>query len=133
MYKFVFLFSISQALKHVLVTCYIWRIILSFFCCSFFPLSCAGLPFTEIVNQLNALSCLHGDDDDDDGFPKRARKAKPAASSQGLFLLSFNSIISHPNSTNVQFHLFSTNGYLQPSTFLFPPLPVFTPVHPVVL
>ncbi|KAK7930879.1 hypothetical protein WMY93_007274 [Mugilogobius chulae] len=37
---------------------------------------------TEIVNQLNALSCLHGDDDD--GFPKRARKAKPAASSQEL-------------------------------------------------
>lgn len=48
-----------------------------------------ALLFTEIVNQLNALSCLHGDDDDDDGdggFLKRARKAaaKPAASSQGL-------------------------------------------------
>ncbi|XP_014901263.1 EH domain-binding protein 1 isoform X5 [Poecilia latipinna] len=40
---------------------------------------------TEIVNQLNALSCLLGDDDDD-GIPKRARKAtaKPAASSQEL-------------------------------------------------
>lgn len=52
-------------------------------------LSCMALLFTEIVNQLNALSCLHGDDDDDDGdggFLKRARKAatKPAASSQGL-------------------------------------------------
>lgn len=45
-----------------------------------------ALSFTEIVNQLNALSCLHGDDDDDDGVLKRARKAtaKPAASSQGL-------------------------------------------------
>lgn len=52
---------------------------------SFLP-SCMALLFTEIVNQLNALSCLHGDDDDDDGFLKRARKAaaKPAASSQGL-------------------------------------------------
>lgn len=51
--------------------------------------SCMDLSFAEIVNQLNALSCLHGDDDDDDGggVPKRARKAtaKPAASSQGLF------------------------------------------------
>lgn len=47
-----------------------------------------ALLFTEIVNQLNALSCLHGDDDDagDGGFLKQARKAaaKPAASSQGL-------------------------------------------------
>lgn len=54
---------------------------------SFLP-SCMALLFTEIVNQLNALSCLHGDDDDDDGgVLKRARKAaaKPAASSQGLF------------------------------------------------
>lgn len=49
--------------------------------------SCMDLSFAEIVNQLNALSCLHGDDDDDGGVPKRARKAtaKPAASSQGLF------------------------------------------------
>lgn len=48
-----------------------------------------ALSFTEIVNQLNALSCLHDDDDDDDegGLLKRACKAtaKPAASSQGLF------------------------------------------------
>lgn len=47
-----------------------------------------ALLFTEIVNQLNALSCLHGDEDDagDAGFLKQARKAaaKPAASSQGL-------------------------------------------------
>lgn len=53
-----------------------------------FLLSCMALLFTEIVNQLNALSCLHGDDDDagDGGFLKQARKAaaKPAASSQGL-------------------------------------------------
>lgn len=63
--------------------------------CAVFPCSllfflppCMDLSFTEIVNQLNALSCLHGDDDDDDGgVHKRARKAtaKPAASSQGLF------------------------------------------------
>lgn len=55
------------------------------------------LSFAEIVNQLNALSCLHGDDDDDDGgVPKRARKAtaKPAASSQGLFSPFF-----HPSSS----------------------------------
>lgn len=46
-----------------------------------------ALLFTEIVNQLNALSCLHGDDDDDagdGGFLKQARKAAAKPSSQGL-------------------------------------------------
>ena len=55
-----------------------------------------ALSFAEIVNQLNALSCLHlDDDDDDDGVLKRARKAcaKPAASSQG-FLFTFLSSLS---------------------------------------
>lgn len=66
-------------------------------CYSSFLPSCMALSFTEIVNQLNALSCLHGDDDDDDdGVLKRARKAtaKPAASSQGLFSPFFH--LSHP-------------------------------------
>lgn len=56
-----------------------------------------ALLFTEIVNQLNALSCLHGDDDDDDdGFLKRAHKAaaKPAAFSKGLYSPFF--LLSHP-------------------------------------
>lgn len=56
--------------------------------------SCSDLSFTEIVNQLNALSCFHGDDDgdDDEGVHKQTckAKAKPAASTQGLlFWLSF--------------------------------------------
>lgn len=64
-------------------------------CYSSFLPSCMALSFTEIVNQLNALSCLHGDDDDD-GVLKRARKAtaKPAATSQGLFSPFF--LLSHP-------------------------------------
>lgn len=55
-----------------------------------------ALLFTEIVNQLNALSCLHGDDDDDGGVLKRARKAtaKPAASSQGLFFTFLSPLLT---------------------------------------
>lgn len=74
-----------------------WVVLLCLVHCysSFLP-SCMALSFTEIVNQLNALSCLHGDDDDDDGggVLKRARKAtaKPAASSQGLFSPFFTSL-----------------------------------------
>lgn len=62
----------------------------------FLPPFLYRLSFTEIVNQLNALSCLHGDDDDDEGVLKRARKAtaKPAASSQGLFSPFFH--LFHP-------------------------------------
>lgn len=65
-----------------------------------------ALLFTEIVNQLNALSCLHGDDDDDEGdggFLKRARKAaaKPAASSQGLCSPFFHLSPRVPDSCNV--------------------------------
>lgn len=62
--------------------------------------SCMDLSFAEIVNQLNALSCLHGDDDDDGGVPKRARKAtaKPAASSQGLFSPFFHPFSSRDSS-----------------------------------
>lgn len=61
-----------------------------------------ALLFTEIVNQLNALSCLHGDDDDagDGGFLKQARKAaaKPAASSQGLCSSFFHLLPCVPDS-----------------------------------
>lgn len=115
-------------------------------CYSSFLPSCMALSFTEIVNQLNALSCLHGDDDDDDGVLKRARKAtaKPAASSQGLFSPFFH--LSHPLSscehcvtstppfiTTVSVHIFF---FLNPSfSSLFVSLSLWLkhPIPPILL
>lgn len=97
-----------------------------------------ALLFTEIVNQLNALSCLHGDDDDDDGdggFLKRARKAaaKPAGSSQGLCSPFFHLSPCVPDSlvmSPLHFRSFPQlfGFFLYPIIFLLPshlPNPLF--------
>lgn len=94
--------------------------------------SCMDLSFAEIVNQLNALSCLHGDDDDDGGVPKRARKAtaKPAASSQGLFSPFFHPFSSRDSSFIVLWTLcclflplsVTVYIYIFISFFIFPPI-----------
>lgn len=95
-----------------------------------------ALLFTEIVNQLNALSCLHGDDDDDEGdggFLKRARKAatKPAASSQGLCSPFFHLAPRLPDSlvmlSPLNFHSFpQLFGF--PSSIYFPGFLLISPI-----